>query len=351
MNVQTFKEINLEDPFFDSLKADYPGFDIWFNKKGGEGAKAYVSCNDSNEMDGFLYLKKEEGEVDDVDPHLSPAFRLKVGTFKINPHGTKLGERFLKKVFDQAIALNVDEIYVTVFPKHDVLIKLFERYGFVRVGIKPSEGDENELVLARSMRQTVGDVMKDYPFIHTKDRRKYLLAIYPEWHTQLLPDSILNNESYDVVRDLSHTNSIHKVYVCKMGVEILRPGDVLVMYRTKAKDDPGKAWYRSVATSICVVEEAKRASMFATEAEFIKYCGPHSVFSVEELKGFYADKHITRVIKFTYNAAMTRRLIRQKLIQDVGLPEDRQWNFFEISDEQFIKIVAEGGVSANLIVD
>lgn len=28
-----FKEINLDDVFFDSLKSDYPGFENWYLKK------------------------------------------------------------------------------------------------------------------------------------------------------------------------------------------------------------------------------------------------------------------------------------------------------------------------------
>ena len=43
-----FSEINLDDPFFDSLKADYPGseastgFVEWFHRKAAEGKKALV---------------------------------------------------------------------------------------------------------------------------------------------------------------------------------------------------------------------------------------------------------------------------------------------------------------------
>jgi L-amino acid N-acyltransferase YncA len=78
-------------------------------------------------------LKLENGGVTDVQPALSPARRLKVATFKVNPHGTQFGERLMKKVFDHATEQDVDEIYVTVFPKHAKLIELFARYGFTKV--------------------------------------------------------------------------------------------------------------------------------------------------------------------------------------------------------------------------
>ena len=41
--------------------------------------------------------------------------RLKVGTFKVESTGFRLGERFIKIIFDNALHRNVDEIYVTLF--------------------------------------------------------------------------------------------------------------------------------------------------------------------------------------------------------------------------------------------
>ncbi len=44
--LKPFLEINLKDPFFDSLRANYEGFDDWFNKKALSGAKALVFYRD-----------------------------------------------------------------------------------------------------------------------------------------------------------------------------------------------------------------------------------------------------------------------------------------------------------------
>ena len=91
-------EINLEDNFFSTLKADYPGFNEWFYKKAKAGESAFILEDGS--IQGFLYLKEEnEGDIS-VVPKLKEARRLKVGTFKINAHGTKLGERFIKIIID-----------------------------------------------------------------------------------------------------------------------------------------------------------------------------------------------------------------------------------------------------------
>lgn len=50
---------------------------------------------------------------------------MKIGTMKINPHGTRLGERFIKVAFNKALEYNLDEIYVTVFEHHEALVSLF----------------------------------------------------------------------------------------------------------------------------------------------------------------------------------------------------------------------------------
>jgi hypothetical protein len=90
-----FSEVNIGDTFSDSLKADYAEFMEWFHRKYGQFA--YVHKDSSGNIDCFLYYKIESGVVPDASPSLDARNRLKIGTFKIAPHGTRLGERFLKK--------------------------------------------------------------------------------------------------------------------------------------------------------------------------------------------------------------------------------------------------------------
>lgn len=52
--------VQLEDPFFNSLKKDYFEFDKWFERKQREGEKAYIVRNQKNEVTAFLMLKIEE---------------------------------------------------------------------------------------------------------------------------------------------------------------------------------------------------------------------------------------------------------------------------------------------------
>ncbi|TOB16381.1 N-acetyltransferase, partial [Vibrio parahaemolyticus] len=139
------------------------------------------------------------------------------------------------------------------------------------------------------LSQKIGDVDKDYPFINTSDNKKYLLSIYPNFHTKLFPDSKLHNESNNIVKDISHSNSIHKIYICKMkGVLEFNRGDVVVIYRTN--DNQGPAEHRSVATSLCVVEDVHTIHKYKDEDNFVEECIKFSVFTEKELRKIYREK-------------------------------------------------------------
>lgn len=346
---QNFGVINLADPFFDSLKADYSEFSAWFQRKAASNEGAYVFYDDVGAIDGFLYLKIEDGVVADTNPPLPPARRLKVGTLKINAHGTKLGERFIKKIFDHAVTTGVAEIYVTVFATHAGLINLLQRYGFIPVATKTSPNGV-EQVLVKRMWQVGATPQLSYPLVQTRGHSIYLLSLHPEWHSRLLPDSILNNEDASIVQDVSHTNSIHKVYLTAMkGVQGLQAGDVLLIYRTS--DGKGPARFRSVATSICVVEEYRDINSFKNQAEFMAYCRPYSVFDDSELAYFWKSGKFPFIFRFTYNIALTRRVTRGTMIDECGIDENAYPGFMRLSPQQFRAIISRGQVNESLIVD
>jgi hypothetical protein len=88
-----FSNLDVSDPFFASLVADYAGFEKWFEVKSVQGEKAYILKE--NDLLGFLYLKEENEEDNTIVPKFEKKRRLKIGTFKIDAHGTVLGERFI----------------------------------------------------------------------------------------------------------------------------------------------------------------------------------------------------------------------------------------------------------------
>ncbi|MCU0348164.1 MAG: hypothetical protein MUC59_14580 [Saprospiraceae bacterium] len=342
------RDIDLSDVFFDSLRSDYNGFDDWFQKKANEGKSAYVFYLNSK-VNGFLFLKSEIDEsISDTVPNLPTKRWLKIGTFKINPHGTRLGERFLKKSFDLAFRYNIDAIYVTVFPKHTALIEMFVKYGFEQVATKTTNsGVEN--VFVKDLKNVRKSTKLDYPRFNIVGNSKFLLAIRPEYHIKLFPDSILNNESYDDIQDVSHTNSIEKVYVCAMDCNDLKKGDAVLIYRTS--DNLGPAYHRSVVTSVCIVEEVKARHHFSSIENYLSYCESYSVFNRQELTEWYNRKGRLFVIKMVYNGAFKKRITRRILITEIGLNGDDRWGLYPLKDEQFNAIIKKGNVYESLIID
>lgn len=349
LRLTSFDNVNLADPFFDSLKAQYAEFSDWFQRKSIAKEPVYVVDEDDKpEIRGFVYLKIEEGVIDDVDPPLPAARRLKVGTLKNEARGTKLGERIIKKMFDHALSERAEEIYVTVFDSHGGLIRLFERYGFEEKASKITPNGQ-EIVLVRSLNRVENDITLDYPLISTNGQSFFLLSIYPEYHTKLFPDSMLRTETSHIVEDVSHTNTIHKVYIGGCPLTMMQPGDIVAIYRTT--DIQGKAYYRSVVTSLCVIEETRSRKDFASEADFLRYCGPHSVFTDKELKDFYNDKSKRVFIaKMLYNAALPKRPNREKLLTDIGMTDPPRFDLRRISRAEFDGIVEHSELNPRLVL-
>lgn len=348
MEIKKFSSINLEDSFFDSLKEDYPEFVNWFNRKSEAGMSAFVQYDNNEHLQGFLFLKDESEEIDDtITPLMEPKKRLKVGTFKVEAHNTRLGEKFIKKIMDCAIYGGFKETYVTIFPKHEHLIGLLKNYGFKDYGNK-----NEEIVLIKDFAACIGEMLHDYPLLQPRHKRKFLLSIYPKFHTPLFSDSILKNEvrnSDDLVKDVSFSNSIHKIYICFMPrTANLRSGDLLAIYRTN--DGMGPARFRSVITSICQVEEVKTKGDFSSIEDYLKYCRSYSIFTENDLRKWYRNDNLI-VIKMTYNIALAKRITRGMLLDEAGISPTLYWGFFQLTDNQFDYILKKGAVNENFIID
>ena len=349
LNVQKLKfgKIDLNDTFFDSLKDDYIGFDKWFIKKYDE--EAYITINSNNGMLlSFLYLKVEDENENysNINPQFSPKRRLKIGTFKVISNGFRLGERFVKIIFDNALKNHVQEIYVTIYdkrPEQRRLIDLLEQWGFVLWGTK----GEGELVYVRdfSPKFDIENLKACFPYI-SKGKKAYIVPIYPEYHTELLPDSILNTESpEEFIEDFPHRNCINKVYVSRAMEPYPSVGDILVFYRTGG-------YYKSVVTTIGEVLEVK--TDFQDENDFILYCRKKSVYpeqALREMWRYSARKPF--VVNFLYDYSFPHRINMKELIDLKVLTgiNDAPRGFKPITKEQFEIILKETRSDESFIVD
>ncbi len=342
-------ELDYDQTFFDSFRSSYPHFNEWLNKKAEE--YAYI-CEVDGLLKAFLYLKVEETK--DVDRQISPllpeARYLKIGTLKVELNGLKLGERFIKIVFDNAMRLRVDAIYVTLHEDDEHkgrLVNLIETFGFEKHGTKRSNaGIESVYCRNIKVRPDYANPSLTYP-VFSSNAKAYLVAIYPEYHTSLFPDSILNNESTNDFKELyPHRNAIRKVFLSRSIVRELEPGSVIAFYRTGGK-------YAGVVTTIGIVE-AVRDSITSFD-ELREVVGSRSVFQESKLREFWDYKPASRpfVVKFLHVYSLPRRpnldeLIRESVVASVS---DAPRGFTPISTLQLQTILKLANADFNYLVD
>lgn len=343
-----FGNIDVRDPFFDTFRGDYIGFEEWFAKKSDETA---YTCYDNGSLCAFLYLKieNEQEYYGDISPIFPQKKRLKVGTLKVTLNGYKIGERFIKIIVDNALRFNVDEIYVTIFEKtleQKRLIRLLNEYGFFNYGTKTSKSG-TEIVLVKQMNRVVNlyDLKASYPFIDTA-RQAFLVPIYPAYHTALLPDSILSNESpSEYGEQESYRNAISKVYICRSYERDINPGDIIVFYRTGG-------YYKSVVTTIGVVE--KVITRINSSDELINLCRKRSVFTDDELvQQWNYSYNKPFVVDFLYTYSFPHRINLQRLIE-LGIVADinsAPRGFTKISNQQLMTIIEETKSNENIIAN
>lgn len=342
-----FGNINLKDNFFSSFLEDYQEFEWWFNKKSDN--ISYI-CETNGEVKAFLYLKVEDANSEnynDITPIFQPKKRLKIGTFKVESTGYKLGERFLKIIFDNALRNNVEELYVTIFDKREEqqrLISLLEEWGFVHWGTKETKNGI-EQVLVRDFNKNVNPQPQiSFPFV-SRNANKYIVPIYPEYHTELFPDSILNNESpRNFVENEPHRNALKKVYISRSFNRNLNPGDLVIFYRTGGN-------YQGVVSTIGIVESI--IDNIPSEEKFIDLCRKRSVFSDAELKKYWNWTPNNRpfIVNFLYVDSFPTPKVNLNRLRELNIIYSAPRGFEPMENSKFVELMREARANESYIVD
>jgi ribosomal protein S18 acetylase RimI-like enzyme len=288
-------QISPDDPIFEGLRQDYPPFDEWFSKC----RRAHRDCwtVEINGQLAGLVIRKDETHAEAGTVHLGPRI-LKICTLKMKPefHGEKFGEQLLKKVLWFAQGNAYDLIYLTVFPKQEVLISLLATFGF-EVTATQSNG---ELVMERPMlsgefaqlpegNDPLAFDLRAYPrFYDGPLVNKFIIPIQSEFHIILFPEiaeardlPLFPSEKFMVTssrgRDRTPGNTIRKVYICRSPTRTLRAGDVVLFYLSKT---PELVRSQSL-TTVGIVEQARLA---ATATDLIRLVGRRSVYRRDSLE-------------------------------------------------------------------
>lgn len=326
------RNLDIDDPFFDSLKEDYEDskFRKWFKEKSIEGRKCWVYQKD-DEIKALLMLKEEDEPID-TSPQIPAGRRLKIATLKVELSGFKLGELFLKMAFQYCINNQIFETYLTHFRREDdVLINLIENYGFESVGFLKKNNEEvflKKLIPMEKKLSPVETSKKYYPsFRDSPYVRKFLVPIIPEFHDRLFPDF---SQRQMKITDYSEINipgnAIKKAYLSRSPIKKIRTGDLILFYRSGDL---------KAVTAIGVVDQEPKHLKKAEEV--VRIVGKRTVYLETEIKEI-AQKPVF-VTMFRHHLFLPNLLNLDFLRKhDIPVPQ----SIIEITHRQYLAI-KEGG--------
>ncbi|WP_019177777.1 hypothetical protein [Methanomassiliicoccus luminyensis] len=301
--LRPFNECDINDPFFDSLRADYhPDFNNWFEKKSESNEQAYVYLDGG--IQAFLYIKDVDDE--EVPDALPKAPRIKIGTLKISEdsRGQRIGEGAIGIALWKWQQSNLNEIYITAFKKHDRLIAILESFGFVYAGKKRATG-ENVYVKDKRKLQ-YADAKRSFPYINPDFKRGKYIPINDDFHDRLFQYSELKGVRRSDDDATAASNGISKVFIATPFSYIdYRPGDVALIYRRHTGD--GVRRYKSAVTSFCTIMKQTPVKQndrhVKTMSDYMSIVGNKSVYSPDELKNIYKNSYHKNIIiiEMAYN--------------------------------------------------
>lgn len=344
-----FSEVNLKDPFFDSLKADYAEFSDWFKRKSDAHEYALV-FHDEQGIGAFVYLKRENEAIELPDKTLPAIPRIKIGTLRLAERfrGLRLGEGALGVSLWKWKDDKVDDVYATVFERHTELINLFERFGFKCVGIN-KRGERVYLKSRKSIDYT--DPYAAFPFIRPNFSKAGLIPIYERFHDRLFPYSELKIKRREIEEETAG-NGITKVYIgtpyTAMHYEVGEPVGIYRIY----EGETGKT-YKSAVTSYCTITKVdiikNRGKATINLVEFINNAGNKTVFSPEELTSIYNQDNVV-MLELIYNGFFGKgHNVIHRDLKNQGLFEIHPYNL-DYTKEQFIKILEMGDVDVQNVI-
>jgi rRNA-processing protein FCF1 len=333
--------LNLKNPFFDSLREAYDGFDGWFVEKCSKtGRKAWVCAND-NEIHAICIYNIERDPIVTVENKGLPGEALKLCTFKVLKRGYKIGELLLKQAFSYAVKNNIDCIYVTVEPhKHGLLEELFYDFGFDLYGID-CKGRDNVFVKTFPkffQNNDLGSLeyaIRFFPKIKISNSSVYLVPIKPHYHDILFPEISRQN---DLFRDdiSSAGNTIKKAYLCNSNSSSIKAGDVLFFYRTEDE--------KSI-TSYGIVDQ------FYIENDpdkIFQWVSKRTVYSFSEIQNMRGKK--TKIILFRQVDHLQNYINFNKL-KSMNIVSGPIQSITKISKQKTVDIINEANLGGCILSD
>ena len=318
-------DIDFNDEIFDSLKDEYKGFEDWFKKSSQEQIKAWVIKNleNKNKLESICIYKEAKGE--DYLSYNLPKKSLKLATFKVDEsyRGKKLGELMLKQAFLYAVENSYKSCWMTVFPKHEVLIDFIKDFGFMKIGEtnqRDNKTGEPELIFRKDFIKPENYPLRGLDFHikyspfydDRKDIEKHIIPIQEKYYYILFPEQKLQI-SFPIAENETPGNTIKKVYLCHAATKQLKCNDLVFFYVSS----PVQA-----ITSIGIIESVFRSDELL---KVVSHIGKRSVYSFSEIEKMTKQKVLViefRFIKHLKKEINLNQLKKENIIQ--GPPQSIQ---------------------------
>jgi len=333
--------LEITDPFFNSLKNEYDEFPEWFKKVSREDRPCYV-YRENGKIKALLILKVENEPIETNAGLIPDKKRLKICTLKVEKIGLRIGELLLKISFEFCIKNNIDGAYLTHFTKDaDYLVELIEDFGFRRVG-KNRRGEAIYLkkFICDDTTLTPLQISKTYypSYKDSKRVRKFIVPILPKFHDRLFPEYPGRQPRITDFVDMTEFslpgNAIKKAYLSHSLIRKIKEGDIVIFYRSRDKQ----------LTSLGVVEKAVVSSKIE---DIITIIEKRTVYNIKELKEI-AKKPVLCIL-FRHHFYL--KPIDYETLKREGIISSAPQSIIEIPHEGYIKIKKLGGLDERFIID
>ena len=325
----------LGDAFFDSLREGYAGFDDWFRRKARENRKAWVYRDENGALGAICVYNIQTDEVVTSEGKRLHGKALKLCTFKVDQsvRGRKIGELFLKAAFRYGTESVCENIFIHAdVEKHSYLVNLLVDFGFDDIG---SYEADRMFVKQHPVNTPDADgvsalefVRRFYPHYQCGPQvQKFLIPIQKEFHRILFPDyQALQSQLFTPLGSVG--NAIKLAYLCHAASNQIRPGDVLLFYRSEDEQ---------AVTSLGVVDEFAVLSDAASIAAMVSRRTVYSIKDIEDMAARPTKVILFRLVKHFSAPAALKRLL------DDGVVAGNIQSITKISDDAFSRVLAAAG--------
>lgn len=325
-------EINKNQPFFESLRQSYDGFDKWFQKCATDKRKCWcIEDGDSNVVAICIYKHEQDARLTDNGEIIHGRI-LKLCTFKVDPkaRGKKLGERLLYIAFDYCVKNDLDWVYLHTFGEEQkTLVGLCTDYGFSCLGkYKQDDVYIKPMKLRDDDCNSLESLIKYYPYFQDHESvQKFIIPIQPQFHEDLFPDfSNMKGTLFEKDQSLytCQGNTIKKAYLCHAKIKTIRKGDIILFYRSKD---------RKSIQCMGIVEDV----LFSENIdEVFPAIAKRTVYKYSDIQNILKKR--TLVILFRYKA-LDKEISNQSIV-DAGVKGYIQ-SIRKIDNEQYSALIHE----------